>query len=268
MTLKELVAKTKLYLFDLDGTLYLSENVFDFSADLLKAIKARGAEYRFITNNSSKGPKDYVEKMARLGIEATENEFVSSGLVTTIYMQENFGDEKLYVCGTESLKTQFTDVGLKVTEDIDEAGAIVIGCDTELTFKKIDDICRTLSERPKIPYIATHPDMTCPTNYGYMPDCGALANMIFEATGKRPVVIGKPTPLMPELAMQKAGYTREQTVVIGDRLDTDIACGKAAETMTILVYTGHATPEILAKSSIKPNLVLKSCKNLLDELNG
>ena len=107
MTLEQLVAQTKLYLFDLDGTLYLSEDVFPFTAELLSEIKSRGAKYMFITNNSSKGSPDYVAKMARLGIKSEESEFVSSGLVTTRYMSENYADKRIYLCGTNSLKNQF-----------------------------------------------------------------------------------------------------------------------------------------------------------------
>lgn len=266
MTLRELIETTKLYLFDLDGTLYLSEDVFPFSAELLKEIKARGARYMFITNNSSKSSPDYVAKMTRLGIEAAEDEFVSSGLVTTRYMCENFGDKNIYLCGTNSLKEQFEAAGLKVTDNYEDAECIVIGMDTELTFKKIDDICRLLFERPNIPYIATHPDDVCPTEYGYMPDCGALASMIFTATGKKPIVIGKPTPLMPEYAIFLAGCDRDQTVVIGDRLDTDIACGFAAQTKTLLVYSGFATPEMYEEADKKPDLAIADCGVLLQEM--
>ncbi|MBR5452276.1 MAG: HAD-IIA family hydrolase [Clostridia bacterium] len=263
MTLRELIETTKLYLFDLDGTLYLSEDVFPFSAELLKEIKARGARYMYITNNSSKSGPDYVAKMTRLGIESTEDEFISSAFVTTKYMSENYADKCIYLCGTQSLKNQFLSAGLCVTDSTEKADCIVIGSDTELTFKKIDDVCRLLYEKPNITYIATNPDPICPTEYGNMPDCGAIVDMIFTATGKMPIYIGKPSPLMAEFSMQICGCEREETVVIGDRLDTDIDCGLAADTKTLLVYSGFATPEMYENAEKKPDLAIADCGVLL-----
>ena len=153
-----------------------------------------------------------------------------------------------------------------VTDSIEDADCIVVGSDTELTFKKIDDVCRLLYSKPNITYIATNPDPICPTEYGNMPDCGAIVDMIHTATGKMPIYIGKPSPMMAELSMQICGCDREQTVVIGDRLDTDIACGFAADTKTLLVYSGFATPEMYDEAERKPDLAIADCGVLLDQM--
>lgn len=263
--LKEIIKYTKLFLFDLDGTLYLGDSLFPFTKELLSEIKRQNKRYIFITNNSSKNPKDYVKKFEQLGIKTEENEFITSGRVTLQYMTENYKDKKIYLCGTKSLRDEFIEGGLTVTDDTDEAEAVVVGCDTELDFKKLDDVCRILYTK-KIPYIATHPDMSCPTEYGKMPDCGAIADMIFIATGKMPVFIGKPSPLMPELAMYLTKTEHEETVVIGDRLSTDIKSGTAAMTKTIFVLSGDDKKEDLKRTEVTPTVTIDDCGVLLSAL--
>ena len=130
-----------------------------------------------------------------------------------------------------------------------------MGFDTELTFDKLEQVCRALSTRD-IPYIATNPDLVCPTEFGSVPDCGSVCEMIYNATNKRPLVIGKPSPLMIELAMQKYNVSPEETAVIGDRIYTDIKSGLNAGVLSILVMSGETTPEILAASHDKPDLIL------------
>ena len=140
-----------------------------------------------------------------------------------------------------------------------------MGFDTELTFRKLHDVSYLLLTR-ELPYIATNPDLVCPTEFGSVPDCGSVCGMIFNATGKRPVVIGKPSPLMPQLAMDRLGYSKEETCVVGDRIYTDVKSGLNAGITGILVMSGETTPEILAQSEDKPHLVLESAKEILEVL--
>ncbi len=254
-----------LYLFDMDGTLYLGDGLFDFTKELLATIKAQGKRYLFMTNNSSKSVADYIKKLARLGIAAEESDFITSGQATSLYLLDKHPTAKLYVCGTESLKEEFRKSGLTVTEDADEADCIVMGNDTELTFKKLDDVSRTLTLRD-IPYIATNPDYVCPTEYGSVPDCGSVCDMIFNATGKRPIFIGKPEPAMPLIAMKETGYTPAETAVVGDRIYTDIKSGLNAGCITVLVMSGETTEKILSESEDKPHLVLDSGAEILAAL--
>lgn len=265
MDLESIVSGAKLYLFDMDGTLYLRDRLFDFTAELLGEIRKQGARYRFITNNSSQSAADYVRKMARLGIRTTQEEYVTSGGATVHFMQKHYPNARLYVCGTPSLKNEFRTGGFAVTDKPSEADAVVLGSDPALSFRSIDDICRILFTRG-VPYIATHPDMTLPTEYGCLPDCGALADMIAAATGQHPIFVGKPAPLMPEMAMAACGCDSSETVVIGDRLDTDILSGIRAHTRTILVYSGSSTPETLAASPDKPDVAIRDGGLLLDAL--
>ena len=255
----------KLFLFDMDGTLYLGDRLFDFTIELLEKIKATGGRYMFMTNNSSKSVKAYMEKLAKLGIFAVEEDFITSSQATAYYLQNHYPGAKLYVCGTESLKTELRSHGFTVTEDLDQVECIVMGFDTELNFKKLQDVSFMLCTR-ELPYIATNPDYVCPTEFGSVPDCGSVCDMIFNATGKRPVVIGKPEALMPQLAMERTGYTKEQTVVIGDRIYTDIKSGINAGTVTVLVMSGETTREILDASLEKPDFVLQDAGVMIDEL--
>ena len=255
----------KLFLFDMDGTLYLGDRLFDFTIELLQKIKATGGRYMFMTNNSSKSVKAYIEKLAKLGISATEEEFITSSQATAYYLQNNHAGAKLYVCGTESLKAELRSQGFAITENLDEVECIVMGFDTELNFKKLHDVSFMLCTR-ELPYIATNPDYVCPTEFGSVPDCGSVCDMIFNATGKRPVVIGKPEALMPQLAMARTGYTKEQTVVIGDRIYTDIKSGINAGTVTVLVMSGETTQEILDASPEKPDFVLEHAGLMIPEL--
>ena len=266
MEKNEILQKTKLFLFDMDGTLYLGDRLYDFTLELLQTIRESGRRYLFMTNNSSKSVEDYIKKLAKLGIKADRDDFITSSQATAYYLKENFPNHRLYVCGTESLKAELRREGFTVTEKLNEVDCVVMGFDTELTFKKLEDVSRLLLTRENLPYIATNPDYVCPTEFGSVPDCGSVCDMIFNATGKRPVVIGKPSPLMPQLAMAKYGYTCEETAVVGDRIYTDVKSGLNAGITGILVMSGETTPAILAQSLDKPHLVLRDASEIITAL--
>ena len=263
-----LLRQINLYLFDMDGTLYLGNRLYDFTVELLETIRATGRRYLFMTNNSSKSVEDYIKKLANLGITATRDDFITSSQATAWFLKEHYPSHRLYVCGTRSLKKELEQEGFTVTEDVDQVDCIVMGFDTELTFQKLEDVSRLLLTRDEIPYIATNPDYVCPTEFGSVPDCGSVCDMIFNATGKRPVVIGKPSPLMPTLAMERYGYAPDETAVVGDRIYTDIKSGLNAGVTGILVMSGETTEEILAKSEDKPHLVLPDVSEIIRALKA
>jgi len=266
MNKNEILKKTRLFLFDMDGTLYLGSQLYDFTIELLETIKATGRKYLFMTNNSSKSVEDYIKKLAKLGIPSTRDDFITSSQATAYYLKEHHADQRLYVCGTESLKAELRMEGFTVTEKLDEVDCIVMGFDTELTFKKLHDVSYLLLTRENLPYIATNPDYVCPTEFGSVPDCGSVCDMIYNATKKRPVVIGKPSPLMPILAMGKHGYEKDETAVVGDRIYTDVKSGLNAGVTGILVLSGETTREILEASEDKPHLVLENAGEILAAL--
>lgn len=257
----------KFFLLDMDGTIYLDNDLFEGTLDFLSFVKSSGGKYLFVTNNSSKSTSAYVEKLARIGIEANEDDFLTSTDATCLYLKRYSG-KKFYVSGTASFENQLRESGVITTTELDDdIFGIVMGNDTELTFKKLDDVCRLLTERDLV-YIATNPDWLCPTSYGYVPDCGSVAEMIKRATGKAPLFIGKPKPEMLLLALEKYGYSKEETLMVGDRVYTDIASGYNAGVDTVLVLSGEGTVEDANNSETKPTYIMENINELYNKIHN
>lgn len=256
----------KLFLFDMDGTVYLDEQLFDGLEELLDNITKKGGNYVFVTNNASKSLKDYVAKMHRLGLKkVTEKNFFTSAQAAVLLMQEKHAKDLIYVQATASLVEELKDAGLKITtEYTDKAGAILVAFDPEFAGEKVHTTCKMLTLH-EIPYYATNPDWVCPVSFGYIPDCGSMCQGIARATGKTPVFIGKPEPTMILEVMKKFKATPEETVVIGDRLYTDIASGKNAGVDTVCVLSGEVTLQEIkdAPECQKPTFVFESVKNIV-----
>ena len=268
MNKQDLIRRMKLFLFDMDGTLYLGNRLYPFTIELLDTIKKSGATYRFMTNNSSKSVADYTKKLRKLGIDATREDFITSSQATAYYLHKHHEGKRLYVCGTQSLKEELRTEGFTVTECVEETDCVVMGFDTELTFQKLHDVSYLLATRPDLPYIATNPDLVCPTEFGSVPDCGSVCICIKNATGREPVVIGKPSPLMPQLAMEQLCVSKEETCVIGDRIYTDVKSALNAGVTGILVLSGETTQDILSASPDKPHLVLQDAGEILSALKN
>ena len=184
---------------------------------------------------------------------------------TILYLQNKFLGRKFYSMGTESFTSQLRDAGIDVTTELsDDIFGLIISNDTELTFKKLDDACILLGRG--VEYIATNPDWVCPTWYGYVPDCGSFAQMLKRATGRVPTFIGKPKPEMLLLAMEKFGYTKDETVMVGDRVYTDIASGYNAGVDTVFVLSGEGTREDAESSDTKPTYILENIRELFERI--
>lgn len=259
----------KLFLLDMDGTIYLDDYLFDGVHEFLEEVKNRDGRYIFMTNNSSKGVSAYVEKLNKLGIEATADDFLTSVDATIEFLKERYGQaafEKLiYIMGTKSFMDQMEENGFNITTDESpDVEIILCGFDRELTYKKLEDICKMLSDKDrKIDYFATNPDWVCPTDFGSVPDCGSMCQMLEIATGRKPYFIGKPQPDMALLSMKKTGFGPSETLVVGDRLYTDIACGVNAGVDTCFVLSGEGTMDDLKKYDVKPTHILENIKELL-----
>ena len=255
----------KLFLLDMDGTIYLDNDLFDGTLDFLDHVRNSGGRYLFVTNNSSKSVSAYVEKLERIGIPATEDDFLTSTDATILYIKNKYQGRKFYSFGTQSFTEQLRASGIDVVTNIeDDVFGIVMGNDNELTFKKLEDTCKLLLR--DIVYIATNPDWVCPTSFGYVPDCGSVAEMLYRATGKRPVFIGKPNPEMLLLAMEKFGYKKDEAVMVGDRLYTDIASGYNAGIDTVFVLSGEGTLEDLKNTDTPPIYVMKNIRELYNHI--
>lgn len=260
----ELINK-KLFLFDMDGTIYEEETVYDGTHQLLEFIEQNGGKYVFITNNSSKSVVDYIEKVNRLGIKGDINNFFTSAQATILYLKNNYFKMKVYCQGTQSLIKELMDAGINVTQNVEaDVEIVLVGFDTELTSAKLRKTCELLQR--EIPFIATNPDLRCPVKFGFIPDCGSICNMIEAATNKKPVYIGKPEPLMVDIVRKKLGFSAEETCVIGDRLYTDIAAGLNSGVTAICVLTGEATADDIKNGKIKPTITFNSVKDMWNVL--
>ncbi|MBQ4284204.1 MAG: HAD-IIA family hydrolase [Lachnospira sp.] len=255
----------KLFLLDMDGTIYEENRLFDGTLTLLEKIKAKGGRYVFITNNSSKSVADYIKKVTDMGIEADEDSFFTSSQATVMYLKENHPDAIVYCQGTHSLVEELEKSGINVVCDVDErASVVLVGFDTEITGQKLRNTCEMLGK--DVTFIATNPDMTCPVSFGFIPDCGSMCYMLEVATGKKPIYIGKPEPTMVNIVCEKFKYSKEETVVIGDRIYTDVAAGLNAGVSAVCVLSGEVKLKDIEESDIKPSYTLESVKNYADML--
>ena len=256
----------KFFLLDMDGTIYLDNELFDGTLDFLNKVRDIGGKYLFVTNNSSKSVDAYVNKLSGLGIEADESNFLTSTDATILYLEANYPGKRFYAMGTKSFVKQLRDANIDVvTELCDDVFGVIISNDNELDFKKLDDVCRLLTKGVSA-YIATNPDWVCPTSFGYVPDCGSFAWMLEKATGKSPYFIGKPRPEMLNLAMEKYGYTKDESLMVGDRVYTDIAAGFNANIDTVFVLSGEGTLEDAENTDTKPTYVMKNIRELYNNI--
>ena len=250
------LGEKRLFLLDMDGTIYLDQSLFPGTLPFLEAVRACGGRYLFLTNNSSKSVDAYVEKLARLGVTSGREDFFTSVDALVADLAARPPCRRCYAFGTASFRRQLAQAGVPVTDQLEEdVDCLLVGFDTELTFQKLEDACILLNRG--VDFIATNPDWVCPTWYGSVPDCGSVCEMLWRATGRRPRVIGKPQPAMVLLALAQTGYAPEQAVMVGDRLYTDIAAGVNAGIDTAFVLSGEGTRADLADSPAQPTWVFE-----------
>jgi len=258
----EKIRSTACFLFDLDGTVYLGDKLLPGAKDLLTYLNQVGRPYYFLTNNSSRSRVDYSTKLAKYGLEMPVEKIFSSGMATAIYLKKQKPGARVYLVGTPSLEEEFQDYGFELVED--DPDFAVLGFDTTLTYQKIWKLCDFVTD--SVPYIATHPDINCPTLDGFMPDIGAMMAMIQSSTGKAAdIVVGKPNPPMVEAIVELTGFNPEQLTMVGDRLYTDIAMGQAG-IQTVLVLSGETKREDLPGAPSQPDLVCENLGELLSVL--
>ena len=248
----------KLFLLDMDGTIYEGGRLFDGTLPLLRAIRQRGGRYLFLTNNSSYSVEVYLQRLRDMGIEAAREDFFTSAQATAFILQQEYPGQQVYCMGTDALKEELRMAGIPVAETpAPDVTVALAGFDRQLTYQKLLDMC-VLLRRPEVVYLATNPDWVCPVEGGNsIPDCGAMCQLLEHAVHRLPRVIGKPEPLMVEYAMKTVGATPAQTLMIGDRLYTDIAAGNRAGVDSLCVLSGETKMEEIGASADKPTYVLE-----------
>lgn len=253
------IQNTACFLFDLDGTVYLGDQLLPGAKELLNFLDQSEIPYYFLTNNSSRSRKEYVKKLAGYGLSVKPERIFSSGMATAIYLKKQKPAARIYLAGTPSLEEEFKDFGFQLVDDTPDF--VVLGFDTTLTYQKLWKMADLISAG--VPYIATHPDINCPTPDGFMPDIGAMMAMIETSTGKKAdVIVGKPHQPMVEAIVSLSGYQPGELTMVGDRLYTDIAMG-AAGIQTVLVLSGETRRGDLPDAPHQPDLVCEDLGELL-----
>ena len=255
------ILQKKLYIFDMDGTIYLGNRVFDFAVRFINNLRASGRKVLFFTNNASHTSEFYLGKLSRLGFSPAKDEIMTSGDVTVEFLKRHRAGKSVYLVGTDELVSEFEKKGIPlVGHDAKEADIVVTSFDTSLTYQKLDTACRLV--RNGAEYLSTHPDYNCPTEDGFIPDSGAIAAFVTASTGKTPKYLGKPYEETAEAICKLKGVKPEECVSIGDRLYTDIAMAKNAGMLSVLVLSGETKAEDVTEDN-KPNFVLNGVKDLL-----
>ena len=253
----------RLFLFDIDGTLALDTTLIDGTRQMLAYIDSIGGTPIFITNNSTNSRKAYVEKFTRWGYTYSEEYFITASVATCVYLREHHAQDKIFVLGTRSFVQELRENGFQVTEEPEEDVSVaLIGYDNELTYEKIWKICQLLYTKPDIAFLATNPDLNCPTTFGAVPDCGSICRMVQCAVPREPLFLGKPNPTMVNISLDQTGFTKEQTLVVGDRFYTDIACGINGGVDTAVVFTGEAKPGEERTTEYTPTYAFETIKEL------
>ena len=251
--------KIKCFILDMDGTIYLGNELFSFTKDFLKKVEETGREYYFFTNNSSKSQQDYIEKLERFGIRIKRQQMMTSTHVISRYLKQHYEGKSVYVVGTLSLIQEFQYFGINVTEE--DPDIVVLGFDTTLTYEKLSKACHYI--RNGCTYFGINPDWNCPIEGGaFIPDCGSIAKLIEASTGRFPEFFGKPSKHTLDYIIQQTGYEPDEIAIVGDRLYTDIAVADQSDVTSILVLSGESTREDVKTSDVKPNVILEDLSEI------
>ncbi|MEE2888041.1 MAG: HAD-IIA family hydrolase [Planctomycetota bacterium] len=257
------LAQIRHFVLDLDGTVYTGSRLHEDALDFLAALQTRGSSYTFLTNNTSLSRQDYIEKLRAFGIEASSSQVCTPVSSTVASLRESHPSvASLFVLGTDALRADFESAGFAVGESAEaDPDAVVVGFDTSLSYQRLCRAAWWISRG--LPYLATHPDLVCPTEEPtILVDCGSICAALRAACGRDPdAVFGKPDPGMLEEIADRQGIAVGELAMVGDRLMTDMAMATRAGALAILVLTGEATESDIAELGPadpgRPDLVLK-----------
>ena len=259
----------KIYIFDMDGTIYLGGIVFDFAIRFIDHLRASGKKVLFFTNNASHTTDFYFGKLERMGYSPREGEIMTSGDVTITFLKRFREGKKVYLIGTDELVENFRNSGIDLVDESAESCDIVVSSfDTTLTYEKLNAACRLV--RGGAEYLSTHPDYNCPTETGFIPDSGAIAAFITASTGVSPTYFGKPYRETVDMMEEATGFDRSEMCIFGDRLYTDIALGKKHGVCSVLVLSGETKIEDVEKAlpEERPDFIFPSLKEVDDAMFG
>ena len=250
----------ELFLFDMDGTLYLGDNVYDGAINLMEDLPRLGKKYIYLTNNSSRAGTDYITRLRRLGFPCESENVFTSGMATGMYLNQNHPGAKVYLVGTKAFRKELLSYHINLTEN-DDADIVVVGFDTELVYEDLNRAVHFLRRGAK--FIAANPDWVCPMPAGeVLPDCGSICALLTASSGSKPEYIGKPNRNMIDVISKMTGIPNDRICAVGDRLYTDIAVAQNAVSVAVLVMSGETDEKILSEAERKPDYVLKDVAEL------
>jgi len=259
----------KAWIFDMDGVLYRGAEALPGVRELFGALELRERPFMLATNNSMSTADEYVKKLQSMEIDVSPSNILTSALATRDYLLREFGDHlRLTVIGMPALREQLFSGTTFVETTVPDSvpNAVVIGLDKTFTYEKL--AAANAAIRSGARFIATNTDATLPTESGLIPGAGSIVAAIQTATGQTPVVVGKPEPLMLQMALQRMGVEPNEAVMVGDRLDTDIIAGERAGMLTILVLTGVSTRDEIASAVALPDLVFTDLNAVTESLTA
>lgn len=256
--LKDLL-HARLFLLDMDGTLYLGDDVFPGAVDFIHTLADTGRQYIYLTNNSSRAGTDYITRLQRLGFPCEAENVFTSGMATALYLNQHYAGKPVYLVGTQAFRRELLSYGIPLVEE--GAEIVVAGFDTELVYEKLDRAVHYL--RRGATFIAANPDWVCPMPAGeVLPDCGSICALLTAASGVKPTYIGKPNRNMVDVISAQTGVPNEQICCVGDRLYTDIAVAVNAGAQSVLVMSGETDEAMLRASDVQPKYVLRDVAEL------
>lgn len=265
--MNQALCNKKLFVFDMDGTIYLEDTAFPFAIDFIHALRKSGRRVLFFTNNASHSISFYLERLTRMGFAPSKDEVYSSADVTLAFLNAYRKGKSVYLIGTEQLHTSFMEGGVHpISENEEKADIVVSSFDTTLTYEKLSAACRYI--RGGAEFLSTHPDYNCPTKDGFIPDSGAIAAFITASTGAEPRYFGKPYGDTVDMLCKVTGVTKDEMCIFGDRLYTDIALGTRHGITSVLVMTGETTAEMLSscKEDERPDFVYPSLAEVMADM--
>ena len=246
--------KVKCFLLDMDGTICLDNDVFDGAVDAVERMKKQG-RVLFLTNNSSKTPDGYYEKLNKMGFNVTMDNIYTSAMAATAYLKANFADKKVYIFANKAVKAEFVAQGINSEEE--HPDLILIAFNTEFHYDELETLCNFIREG--VPFICTHDDINCPTVRGFKPDVGSYLALIEKSTGKKPIAVcGKPYSIMGDCIREKCHLGCDEIAMFGDRLGTDIKFGINNNFVSVLVLTGETKADEAKKSGLDITFTLPS----------
>lgn len=257
----------ELFLFDMDGTLYLGDDVYPGAIELMNDLPRLGKKYIYLTNNSSRAGEDYITRLTRLGFPCLRENVFTSGMATGMYLNQRYPGAKVYLAGTKAFHRELVSYGIDLVNDeyghteADTVDVVVQGFDTELVYEKLDKACHFL--RRGAVFIAANPDWVCPMPHDeVLPDCGSICALLTASSGVKPTFIGKPNRNMVDVISAMTGIPNEKICCVGDRLYTDIAVAQNAGAVSVLVLSGETTQTMVDEAERKPDYILPSVLEL------